>query len=713
YTEIPDTVNQMKLGEILEEQWDVSPPEAIIAITGISHQFNIKDKRSLKKELVKAVVSTGSWIVTCGTESGVVQFIEDTVIDHVTSTKIYIPIVGILSKRVLDEVKPLKRVLKVDTDVDGERIRIRTNSTKETLDPNHTQFIVIGDQGIKHPGGSASSECRKAFESFLSNIKVADFKTDKCNDNHTIHKHGTRRQRAHNETDEILPVVLVLLEGGIEAMETAWRVLANDNPVVVIDGSGGAADFLSTCSCCYQRATSGNMRIEYDEKNLLDCVENIQELVTECFGDDSQEKNAKELATLCLKKQKWIRVYSLKEKTITVDELIQDAIFDTYTEYYKTEVSNPRKSTNENDMKINIVQKQLKLVQKWKRCDIAMKDIFKTKNRNQLKDLQTLNEERMYRLQLEIEKITINVQEKYGCMHIDLSESYDQLRREILSIKEENKENNYIVLTTAFNKLVDHVKHMRIDDVKRFAIELQKIQEKFDDTRVNELQRMNTLQDDIDKKLREFIQQYVWINNNLTKSYKIFKKSVLQFEKVDKEPYYTALKHSFNELVKNIPVDNCEKLKRKFKEIKTEFGDMQTFNEQKMDELEMKIDKLMKKDNYISTDVYEHFKEAARRFKKINKAKNFIDKNKARYFTDVSTSLTKLMEGMEGEFERNEKQLKEILTEFVDEYEKDGVSQLFQSMLIANRTDFVILIMDKIEHMSAFVLCYLPNVFRL
>lgn len=50
----------MKLGEILEEQWDVSPPEAIIAITGISHQFNIKDKRSLKKELVKAVVSTGN-----------------------------------------------------------------------------------------------------------------------------------------------------------------------------------------------------------------------------------------------------------------------------------------------------------------------------------------------------------------------------------------------------------------------------------------------------------------------------------------------------------------------------------------------------------------------------------------------------------------------------------------------------------------------------
>lgn len=57
--------------------------------------------------------------------------------------------------------------------MDGERIRIRTNSTKETLDPNHTQFIVIGDQVIKHPGGSASSECRKAFKSFLSNIKVA------------------------------------------------------------------------------------------------------------------------------------------------------------------------------------------------------------------------------------------------------------------------------------------------------------------------------------------------------------------------------------------------------------------------------------------------------------------------------------------------------------------------------------------------------------
>ncbi|CAG2246288.1 TRPM1 [Mytilus edulis] len=628
YTEIPDTVNQMKLGEILEEQWDVSPPEAIIAITGISHQFNIKDKRSLKKELVKAVVSTGSWIVTCGTESGVVQFIEDAVIDHVTSTKIYIPIVGILSKRVLDEVKPLKRVLKVDTDVDGERIRIRTNSTKETLDPNHTQFIVIGDQGIKHPGGSASSECRKAFESFLSNIKVADFKTDKCNDNHTIHKHGTRRQRAQNEKDEILPVVLVLLEGGIEAMETAWRVLANDNPVVVIDGSGGAADFLSACSSCYQRATSANMRIECDQNNLLDCVENIHELITECFEDDSQEKKAKELATLCLKKQKLIRVYSLKEKTITVDELIQDAIFDTYTEYYKTEVSNPRKSTNENDMKINIVQKQLKLVQKWKRCDIAMKDIFKTKNRNQLKDLQTLDEDRMYRLQHEIENLIINVQKRYGSMHADLLAYYDQLKLKRLLITEENDEHNYTVLSTAVNKLVDHVRHMPIEDIKGVANKLKKIQAEFDKERKimkkNEMQSINTMKEQIETMMIKFLNKYVDIINNLAESYEIFKKSVLQ---------------------------------------------MQSFNEQKLDELEMKIDKL--KEKCVSTDEYKHFKDDALQLKKIIKAKNFIDKNKAKYFTDVSKSLTTLMEGMEGEFERNEEQFKEILTEFVDCVDSD------------------------------------------
>lgn len=48
----------------------------------------------------------------------------------------------------------------------------------------------------------------------------------------------------------------------------------------------------------------------------------------------------------------------------------------------------------------------------------------------------------------------------------------------------------------------------------------------------------------------------------------------LQFEKVDKTPYYTALKKSFYKLVSHMPDVYQEKLRMKFKEIKTEFDDV-------------------------------------------------------------------------------------------------------------------------------------------
>lgn len=49
-------------------------------------------------------VFTGSWIVTCGTELGVVRFIEEAINAHVAMKKLHIPIVGILSKRVNTEM---------------------------------------------------------------------------------------------------------------------------------------------------------------------------------------------------------------------------------------------------------------------------------------------------------------------------------------------------------------------------------------------------------------------------------------------------------------------------------------------------------------------------------------------------------------------------------------------------------------------------------
>lgn len=54
-----------------------------------------------------------------------------------------------------------------------------------------------------------------------------------------------------HETQQLLPVVLVLIEGGISALETTKSVLTNGHHVVVIEGSGGVADVFAA----YHRAS--------------------------------------------------------------------------------------------------------------------------------------------------------------------------------------------------------------------------------------------------------------------------------------------------------------------------------------------------------------------------------------------------------------------------------------------------------------------------
>lgn len=63
--------------------------------------------------------------------------------------------------------------------------------------------------------------------------------------NSKINENNTKYDE--KEIQEILPVILVLIEGGMDALRTAVYVLENENPVVVINGSGGAADFLASC----------------------------------------------------------------------------------------------------------------------------------------------------------------------------------------------------------------------------------------------------------------------------------------------------------------------------------------------------------------------------------------------------------------------------------------------------------------------------------
>lgn len=60
YKNIPDNKwGKELLLHDLPIEWSMPEPEAVISITGIEHQFNIKDNSKLKRDLIEAVISTG------------------------------------------------------------------------------------------------------------------------------------------------------------------------------------------------------------------------------------------------------------------------------------------------------------------------------------------------------------------------------------------------------------------------------------------------------------------------------------------------------------------------------------------------------------------------------------------------------------------------------------------------------------------------------
>ncbi|CAC5379431.1 unnamed protein product [Mytilus coruscus] len=377
----------------LPEKWKLPKPEAIISITGVCHQFNIKDKFNLKRDLIKAVISTGFWIVTCGTESGAVQFIEDAVNEHIVLKDCHIPIIGILSQRVHDEFKISESEKTFERWKANERkwVKLSSKSTSEALDPNHTQFIFTESSKRKQTGSTATSECREAFENFLSNINTKD-KDAEC-------------KIKPDETENILPVVLVLIEGGIDPLRTAWSVLNNNNHVIVIKGSGGAANFLA--SRCHASRESNGDTSDTD----------MTELMKECFEDDSIFilKEIRRLSKLCLEKDKeeksrsgfnLITIYSVDDKTAGVDEYIQNAMFDIYKVFYANKMKRITKKSAKEKHCETVIKKQLKLVKQWKRCDIAETEIFISKNRNELSALQTtINKKMMTELRKKMEQL--------------------------------------------------------------------------------------------------------------------------------------------------------------------------------------------------------------------------------------------------------------------------------------------------------------------
>ncbi|ELU03473.1 hypothetical protein CAPTEDRAFT_215084 [Capitella teleta] len=216
--------------ELLNEYWHIKAPKLMISVTGGAKRFFMKDRltTAFKRGLMRAATTTGAWIITGGTNTGVMKFVGEAVHEHMLTTsdaESNVVALGIATWGIVDN----RESLTADDDAglfpafyNIEELSSPHTRGSSPLDPNHTHFILV-DNGTETKFG-VEIKFSVALQQYISeNMET-----------------GVARNQSVN-----VPTVLLVLEGGENTLEMTVQSVKKFTPIVIIHGSGRAADYIA------------------------------------------------------------------------------------------------------------------------------------------------------------------------------------------------------------------------------------------------------------------------------------------------------------------------------------------------------------------------------------------------------------------------------------------------------------------------------------
>ncbi|VFV24181.1 transient receptor potential cation [Lynx pardinus] len=208
---------------LMTQYWGLDVPNLLISVTGGAKDFNMKPrlKSVFRRGLVKVAQTTGAWIITGGSHTGVMKQVGEAVRDFTLSSSHNegeVVTVGVATWGTVHNREDLIHPL---GGFPAEYVMDEEGQGHLTcLDSNHSHFILVDDG--THGRYGVEIPLRTRLEKFISE--------------QTKERGGVAIK---------IPIVCVVLEGGPGTLHTIYNAITNGTPCVVVEGSGRVADVIA------------------------------------------------------------------------------------------------------------------------------------------------------------------------------------------------------------------------------------------------------------------------------------------------------------------------------------------------------------------------------------------------------------------------------------------------------------------------------------
>ncbi|CAF4602126.1 unnamed protein product [Rotaria sp. Silwood1] len=217
-----------KAEKILLHAWKLPEPSFIVSVVGGAKHFKMTDQLETNfiNGLIDLVNKSDAWLVTNGYATGIVRLVGEAIHQFELSRFNENPItaIGICKWGCIMDVD------KITLPMDEETQQITT----------HTLDVTPNNRLKQRRSGEWDLEMHHSHYLMLDDGTTRNYDTQ----NYRTHL-VTHMAKINNEHDFFVPVVTIMVEGGLDSIENIYYDLRSNIPVIIIDGSGRAADFFT------------------------------------------------------------------------------------------------------------------------------------------------------------------------------------------------------------------------------------------------------------------------------------------------------------------------------------------------------------------------------------------------------------------------------------------------------------------------------------